>query len=128
MESSPKNAFFRDITKHYLCLDSLEGEEKGIFVNTICFGTIALLDVFGKKQKALQKQGFQQTQGKTKRSPFVVKKVFLEEVAKGLLLSVIHKSCVLLKALLCFHQNTAFAEKRVKVAKKGNIRKIVDFV
>ena len=70
--------------------------------NTICF----------RSPQTLQKEGFQQAQGKTQNGNFGLKGVFWEGSSKGfLLLSVIHKSCVLVKTLFLFFSKQSFAEK-----------------
>ena len=72
-----KSVFWKN-AKHHLCL---EGGNKGIFVNTICFGKIVLFQVLlTKRQKHYKNWGFQHAQWKLKVQVFFEKGVFLERV------------------------------------------------
>ena len=80
----------------------------GELQNIVCFGrwkkafslTLSVPSLVFKITKHYKNWGFSGHMGKPKIHFLFEKGVFLEGVSKGLVLSVIHKSCVLLKTLL----------------------------
>ena len=67
----------KDIAKHNLCSEG----EKGIVVK-ICLGKLSFLCF--RKHKTLQNRGFSRHMGKTKKPPFVAKRVISERASKRL--------------------------------------------
>ena len=92
-----RTSFFRKIGKHYLCS---EGQQKvRIFVATICFWKMVLFWCPFKVTKHYKNRGFSRHRGKPKMALLVAKVPFWVFTRKGVLLSVIPKSCALLKTL-----------------------------
>ena len=116
---------FRKIGKYDLCS---EGKKKRAFS--------LQLSVFGKwsffvpiqSHQTLQKSGFQQAQGKTQNDTFGFKSAILGRGPRkgALLLSVIPKSCALLKTLFCsvFSKHSFADMKECNLKKNKNLPRI----
>ena len=91
-----KMSFFRKIGKHYLCSDS---KKKAHFCcNYLFLGYGPFLRPF-QVTKHYKNRGFSRHRGKPKMALLVAEVPFWEGASKGALLSVIPKSCALLKTL-----------------------------
>ena len=107
-----KMSFFRKICKHYLCSDGKK--QTRIFVATICFGKVVFFFWPFQVTKHYKNRGFSRHRGKPQIALLVAKVPFWEGAPKGLLLSVIPKSCVLLKntIFIVFSAKHSFADMR----------------
>ena len=74
--------------------------KKGIFVNTVCFGNMVLFVLY-QSWSTTKNRSFSRHRGKPKIHHLFEKGCFSKGSLKGFLLSVIHKSCALLKTLFC---------------------------
>ena len=81
------------IAKHFLWL---EGEQRAFRQHYLCWETV-LFQVFSKNRKHYKNRGFSRHTGKPKILVCFEKGCFWKGSLKGCLLSVIHKSCALLK-------------------------------
>ena len=95
------------------------GQERASAVNTICFGKVIRFCCFKTNRKHSKILGFQQAQGKTQKSPFMAKRVFVERgLLKDYLLSVISQKAVVLSVFSqkpCsagFQQNDSFCREK----------------
>ena len=92
-----KTSFFREIGKHYLCS---EGQKKCAFsLQLSVFGKRYIFWCPFKVTKHYKNRGFSRHRGKPKMALLVAKVPFWVFPRKGVLLSVIPKSCALLKTL-----------------------------
>ena len=92
-----KLSFFRKIGKHYLCS---EGQKKCAFsLQLSVFGKCHFFLCPFKVTKHYKNRGFSRHRGKPKMALLVAKVPFRVFPRKGVLLSVMPKSCVLLKTL-----------------------------
>ena len=86
-------------------------KEERIFVATICFWKMVLFWCPYKVTKHYKNRGFSRHRGKPKMALLVAKVPFWEGASKGALLSVIPKSCALLKTLfIVFSAKHSFAD------------------
>ena len=92
-----KLSFFRKIGKHYLCL---EGKKRCAFsLQLSVFGKCHFFWCPFKVTKHYKNRGFSRHRGKPKMALLVAKVPFWVCTRKGVLLSVMPKSCVPLKTL-----------------------------
>ena len=102
-----KMSFFRRTGKHYLCS---EGKKRCAFLLQLSvFGKRYFFGARSKSPNTRKNRGFSGHRGKPKMVLLVAKVPFWVFPRKEVLLSVMPKSCVLLKTLFlqCFQQNTA---------------------
>ena len=101
--------------KHCLCLEGKEKTQR--FFASICFHKIT---------KECKNRGFSRHRGKPKMAFLVSKMPFWKGASRGGLLSLIHKSCALLKTLflMCFQKKHSLAEIKRSKLKKHKFTKI----